>query len=104
MKVPTGTQVFDSFDPSARAGDTVVFKPNLSLKDHKGELLTFTAPDGGHVPNGVHVKIEGPQLKIEPADMAGMYPAPGSDDSPDDYLAHIAFNRRTFPWERFGPG
>ena len=32
-----------------------------------------------------------------------MFPAPGSDQSPDEFLPHIAFSRRTLPWEREGP-
>ena len=47
--------------------------------------------------------IEGPQVSLNPADIAGVYPAPDSDDSPDEFLPHIAFTRHTLPWERFGP-
>src|SRR5262249_54590770 len=46
---------------------------------------------------------QGPQIRLTPAEIAGVYPAEGSNDSPDDFLAHIALARRTLPWERVGP-
>jgi hypothetical protein len=46
--------------------------------------------------------VEGPQLQLTPADVAGVYPAAGSEESPDEFLPHIALERRTLPWERIG--
>lgn len=55
-------------------------------------------------PTSINVQVNGPQTEITEEDIAGVYPAPGSTDSPDDYLPHIALNRRTLPWERVGVG
>jgi hypothetical protein len=41
------------------------------------------------VPGGaskVKFVVEGPQLKLTPDDIGGVYPAPGSEDSPDEFL------------------
>jgi hypothetical protein len=54
-------------------------------------------------PNAVLIQVTGPQVELTQADISGVYPAPGSTNSPDDYLPHIALNRRTLPWERKGP-
>ena len=54
-------------------------------------------------PNTIQIQVNGPQVELTQSDISGVYPAPGSTDSPDDYLPHIALNRRTLPWERMGP-
>ena len=59
-------------------------------------LLTLTGPAG------IQVQVNGPQTSITESDIAGMYPAPNSTDSPDSFLPHLALNRRTLPWERSG--
>jgi hypothetical protein len=97
MSVPIGTQIFNKCDPLAHAGDVITIKPIYHLQQDKKDLLSLSGPEG------VQIAIEGPRLKLEPADIAGVYPAPGSANSPANFLPHIAFNRRTFPWERSGP-
>lgn len=63
----------------------------------EGALLQTDAP------SHVKVLIDGPRLQLTPGDIAGVYPAPGSEESPDEFLPHIALSRRTLPWERIGP-
>lgn len=63
-----------------------------------GNLITLTGP------NVITIQVNGPQTTLTEEDIAGVYPAPGSTESPDSFLAHIALNRRTLPWERGGPG
>ena len=86
-------QVFSSFVPVVKAGDVESITVTQSLD---GRL----AQDG---PSTVHVRIDGPQTALLADMIAGVYPAPGSDQSPDEFLPHIAFTRRTLPWERQGP-
>ena len=47
--------------------------------------------------------MEGPQVRLLASDVAGVFPAPDSDTSPDEFLPHIALTRRTLPWDRPGP-
>lgn len=89
-------QFFSTCDPLVDAGVEVVINVNQSLKNGS-EKLKF---DG---PTAVKVRVEGPRLKIDPSDIVGVYPAPGSEESPDEFLPHIALARRTLPWERPGP-
>jgi hypothetical protein len=85
--------VYNDCIPLVPSGTTVEITCDQSLED----LLEVATP------NKVKIKVDGPQLKLTPADIAGVYPAPGSDDSPDEFLPHIALKRRTLPWERTGP-
>ena len=52
----------------------------------------------------MQLTIDGPQFKLDPSDISGVYPAPNSEESPDEFLPHVALKRRTLPWERRGPG
>jgi hypothetical protein len=102
MSNPHATQVFNSCDPLVDSGDTVQIRIQQTLiraEPGGGEtkLLDVTEPDA------VHIRIEGPQTSLLATDIVGVYPAPGSDDSPGDFLPHIALTRRTLPWERKGP-
>ncbi|MDA4107834.1 hypothetical protein [Mycolicibacterium holsaticum] len=95
-------QVFSRMMPVARAGVPVTITPMQTLdpKDSQAQdssLLELTGPDT------IHVQIDGPQASLTADLIAGVYPAPGSETSPDEFLPHIAFNRRTLPWERQGP-
>lgn len=65
----------------------------------KGEVL-LQHTDGAQQ---VYIQVNGPQTALTQDDIAGVYPAPGSTNSPDNYLPHIALKRRTLPWERTGP-
>ena len=85
--------VYNDCIPLVPSGTTVEITCDQSLEN----LLEVATP------NKVKIKVDGPQLKLTPADIAGVYPAPGSDDSPDEFLPHIALKRRTLPWERTGP-
>lgn len=86
-------QVFSSCVPLVKAGDT---EPITITQTLDGRLTQ----DG---PATVHVRIDGPQTSLLADMIAGVYPAPGSDQSPDEFLPHVAFTRRTLPWERQGP-
>ena len=92
------TQVYSNYTPVVKSGETLKINVNQNLGGLLGPALIDTAK-----PEDVFVTIEGPQVSLTPADIVGVYPAPGSDDSPDEFLPHIAFTRRTLPWERFGP-
>jgi hypothetical protein len=91
-------QIFSDFVPLADAGSTLTLTPSQTLDDGTTNLLQLEGP------SAVQLKVEGPQLQLTPADIAGVYPAPGSEESPDEFLPHIALERRTLPWERHGPG
>src|SRR6185436_4728960 len=86
-------QVFSSCVPLVKAGDPVAINVTQSLD---GRLTQ----DG---PATVNVRIEGPQTSLLADMVAGVFPAPGSDQSPDEFLPHVALTRRTLPWERIGP-
>ena len=54
-------------------------------------------------PTSIRIQVNGPQVALNESDIGGVYPAPGSTESPEDFLPHIALTRRTLPWERSGP-
>ncbi len=101
------SQIFSHALPQVRAGDPDVTlsptqqvalppPPDDSSASAK-QLLTQTGP------GTVHVRIDGPQTALTADLIAGVYPAPGSETSPDEFLPHVALSRRTLPWERRGP-
>ncbi|MEZ6060145.1 MAG: hypothetical protein R3C19_07285 [Planctomycetaceae bacterium] len=77
------------------------------VKAGKSEPITVSQTLDGRLkqdgPATVHVRIDGPQTALLADMIAGVYPSPGSDTSPDEFLPHIALSRRTLPWERTGP-
>ena len=89
------TQVYSGCT-TAMAGDVITISVNQTLKDHAKDLMTVSGP------KQVNVRIDGPQFSLTPADITGVYPAPDSEESADDFLPHIALSRRTLPWERIG--
>lgn len=96
-------QVFRWCLPVVKAGDTEPITVSQTLikgVDSGGNPNNRLLQDG---PSTVHVRIDGPQTSLLADMIAGVYPAPGSDQSPDEFLPHIALTRRTLPWERQGP-
>jgi hypothetical protein len=92
-------QVFNACVPVIESGTSIDVDVSQALKqDDDGKLLTTTGP------KSVKLVISGPQTKLEPSDILGVYPAPSSEESLDTCLPHIALARRTLPWERRGPG
>ena len=91
-------QIFSDYIPLANAGSTLTLTPSQTLDDGNTDLLQLQGA------GAVTLKIQGPQLQLTPADIAGVYPAPNSEESPDEFLPHIALERRTLPWERIGIG
>lgn len=91
-------QIYSNCIPLADAGTILTVTPEQTLKAGSTDRLGFEGP------SGVKLSVEGPQLQLTPADIAGVYPAPGSEESPDEFLPHIALDRRTLPWERIGIG
>jgi hypothetical protein len=89
-------QIFSDYVPLADAGSTLTLTPSQTLDDGTTNLLQLEGA------SAVTLKVEGPQLQLTPADIAGVYPAAGSEESPDEFLPHIALERRTLPWERVG--
>src|SRR5947209_1809201 len=89
-------RIYGSFTPAVRSGQTSDISVAQELKKGSTALLHASGPN-------VKVAVQGPQTALTEDDIVGVYPAPGSTDSPDDYLPHIALTRRTLPWERKGP-
>jgi len=93
--VQPGTQhLFDRAEPPLEAG----------IYDLETEHDVHTA-DGGTqlIEGGVHsrrIEITAPRVSLQPADILGMFPAPGETDALTERVAHIALRRRTLPWER----
>ena len=94
-------QIFSNYVPLADAGEMLTLTPTQPLREDEGDAEDYLQLEG---PTEVKLKVQGPQLQLTPADIAGVYPAPGSEESPDEFLPHIALERRTLPWERVGPG
>jgi hypothetical protein len=96
VSTPKSTQLFDNCTPPVPSGHKVLIAPDYQL-DNGGPLLDLSGTPG------VHVSIEGPRLRLDPGDVGGVFPPPGSDNTAVDFLPHIVINLRTLPWERFGP-
>lgn len=86
-------QVFSNILPIVKAGKNEPITVTQSLDNR----LTQEGP------GTVHVRIDGPQTSLLADMISGVFPAPGSEISPDEFLPHIALSRRTLPWEREGP-
>src|SRR5579871_2422696 len=89
-------RIYSSFTPVIKSGETAEINVTQTLSQGAVQLLHANGPT-------VKVAVQGPQTTITEDDIVGVYPAPNSTDSPDDYLPHIALGRRTLPWERRGP-
>ena len=90
-------QVYDNCIPLIPSGQTVQITVKQEIKDGETDLLSTTGP------NSITLVVQGPQTKLDPSEIAGVYPAPDSSDSPHEFLPHIVLTRRTLPWERTGP-
>ncbi len=90
----------DSITPPILSGSTLQIKPTQTYSSKDAALLP---DDSGSAPPVVHIAVSGPQIALDDTEVDSMYPSPGSNDSPPDYLPHIVLNRRTLPWERNGP-
>ena len=94
-------QVFSRCKPLVKAGDTESISVSQTLgATTPGDPANRLKQDGAAT---VHVRIDGPQTALLADMIAGVFPAPGSDQSPDEFLPHVALTRRTLPWERWGP-
>src|SRR6266568_2238485 len=89
-------RIYSSLTPVVKSGETAAIGVTQTLNQGATALLHEAGP-------AVKIAVQGPQTEITESDISGVYPAPGSTDSPDDYLPHIALTRRTLPWERRGP-
>jgi hypothetical protein len=90
------TQIFSNCQVPAKSGTTVHIKPDQPVTYNGSNMLKLTGS------KEVLVKIDGPRTQLNVDDIAGVYPAPGSEESADEFLPHISLTRRTLPWERFG--
>ena len=88
-------RLFDKCVPVVPAGGTIDLGVTQTLDDGAERL----SPTGAGT---VKFVVEGPRLRLSPDDIAGVYPAPGSEESPDEFLPHVTLKRRTLPWERAG--
>jgi len=90
------TQIYSNAAVPAKCGTvaTITVEQTLSGGGGAGLIVEGT--------NTVQVLIDGPQTRLNGDDIAGVYPAAGSDESADEYLPHIALSRRTLPWDRYG--
>jgi hypothetical protein len=95
----TTVQVFDSFQPIKKAGETISLQVGQTLGSsaNGADLVATSGTDT------VYLQVDGPRLTLPPDLLSGTYPAEGSQDSPDEFLPHIAIDRRTLAWERPGP-
>jgi hypothetical protein len=89
-------RIYSSFRPVVPSGKIATLAVAQTLTDGTTQLLDAAGPP-------VKIAIQGPQTALTEDDIVGVYPAPGSTDSPADFLPHIALTRRTLPWERNGP-
>ncbi|MBI1352982.1 MAG: hypothetical protein GC160_01465 [Acidobacteria bacterium] len=102
MSNPDATQVFNACDPLVDSGQQIQIDISQTLTRPKNgggkvDLLNVSGSAS------VHLRVEGPQTTLLDSDIVGVFPSPGSDTSPDEFLPHIALKRRTLPWERVGP-
>jgi hypothetical protein len=88
--------IYDSFTPVIESGQTAEIIVSQTLTQGAAALLHASG-------STVKLTVQGPQTSLTEDDISGVYPAPGTTDSPDDYLPHVALKRRTLPWERRGP-
>ena len=88
------TQIFNSITPLIPSGGAP-----FSVAVNQA----FSVPVSLTGAKGVQIQVNGPQVTLSESDIDSVYPAPGSTDSPDEFLPHIAIQRRTLPWERTGP-
>jgi hypothetical protein len=93
-------QVFDDCKPLVKSGTTIKVAVSQKLTGPASEPLLSLKPNS---PDAVQFSIEGPRIELDPNDVAGVYPAPDSRESPGEFVPHIALRRRTLPWERVGP-
>jgi hypothetical protein len=87
----TGVVVLSQYKPVATNDQTV----EITVSQQAERLAT----DGQAT---VYFRPEGPRERFAETEVVGRYPAPGSNNSPDEFLPHIALSRRTLPWERNG--
>ena len=89
------TQYLSSITPLIDSGSPPV---TVGVAQSLGtNLLTL----GG--PAAISIQVNGPRTTLTESDIVGVFPAPGSTDSPDAFLPHIVLSSRTLPWERKGP-
>lgn len=92
--VRPGTQhLFDRAEPALEAGRYTLRREH-DVRAPGGELLV----EGGV--DDLEIEIDGPRVALQPADILGVFPAPGETDALTERVPHIALRRRTLPWER----
>ena len=94
-------RVFSTYEPKVHAGDAFTVRVEQQAKVESGSKKGWgvsTANDGMRV----HFKAEGPHERLAETEVVGRYPAAGSDNSPDEFMCHVALTRRSLPWERIG--
>src|SRR5688572_27711517 len=90
------TQIHSNCQVPAKSGTTIHIKPDQPVTYNGDDMLKLTGS------KEVLVKVDGPRTQLNVDDIAGVYPAPASEESADEFLPHISLTRRTLPWERFG--
>lgn len=92
---PRDLLIFDHCDPVYDAGTEIKLEARQLLLEGGDTRLDARGE--------VHLRVVGPRVRLDPGAVLGVFPAPQSEDSPDDFLPHVVLARRTLPWERVGP-
>lgn len=99
---PGTVRLFDALVPPLVPG-RYTLKAQLTLTTTKGGLeplaLAAVGADGKAAAEGT-IDVTAPRFRLDPAEIAAVYPRPDSAESPSNMLPHVMLRRRTLPWER----
>jgi hypothetical protein len=84
-------RLYQRFEPRLKAG-SYAFELDQEVKDGATPLFKTAT-------TRFHFEVTAPRLALQPADVIGVFPAPGERQASSLRLPHIALRRRTLPWE-----
>src|SRR5262249_39304190 len=85
-------RIFSTYEPRVHAGDDFTVRVEQEAKTGSGPNASGISVAGDGM--RVHFKAEGPHQRLAQTEVVGCYPAPGSDNSPDEFMCHVALTRR----------